>query len=230
MLKEMQKRFEFLFKSYAKGLNSIKTLRKKRRSEIVCKRKKRIGTKRKKRIGTKMKGKKIKILPSYLKKKLRFPFGKLFTNKELIQFLFQHRQEFIIAVGDFVAFQLISSRISPDVIIYDLKNKRRRVKGAIRSVIAKFRSRQIIVRNPPSTISNELEKNMQFIKRGKPAKPVKVLVKGEEDLAALLAVIYAPINSFVLYGMPFKNRAVLVKVSYTNKKKAKKLFRLFKTK
>jgi len=42
--------------------------------------------------------------------------------------------------------------------------------------------------------------------------------KGEEDLAALLAIAMAPISSVIIYGLPDKG-AVVVRVTRTRRKK-----------
>jgi uncharacterized protein (UPF0218 family) len=43
-----------------------------------------------------------------------------------------------------------------------------------------------------------------------------IVVKGEEDLLTLIAVLYAPENAFVVYGQPYSG-IVVVKVSSERK-------------
>ncbi len=46
-----------------------------------------------------------------------------------------------------------------------------------------------------------------------------IVVEGEEDLLVLIAVLYAPENSFVVYGQPYSG-IVVVKVSAEKKAQA----------
>ena len=69
--------------------------------------------------------------------------------------------------------------------------------------------------NPQGTITQEaisaikeaLEKN----------EHTHIVVDGEEDLLTLIAVLYAPENSFVVYGQPYTG---IVVVKVTQRKKA----------
>ena len=73
----------------------------------------------------------------------------------------------------------------------------------------------VYVNNPQGTITQEaivaikeaLEKN----------EHTHIVVDGEEDLLTLIAVLYAPENSFVVYGQPYSG---IVVVKVTSEKKA----------
>jgi uncharacterized protein (UPF0218 family) len=52
--------------------------------------------------------------------------------------------------------------------------------------------------------------------------PVRIFVKGEEDLAALPAIAMAPLSSVVIYGLPDEG-AVVVKVTQDKKKEIQSL-------
>ena len=43
-----------------------------------------------------------------------------------------------------------------------------------------------------------------------------IVVKGEEDLLTLIAVLYAPENAFVVYGQPYSG-IVVIKVTFEKK-------------
>jgi hypothetical protein len=73
----------------------------------------------------------------------------------------------------------------------------------------------IYVKNPPGTITEEALKAIQEALKSN--SRVKMVVDGEEDLLALIAVLYAPENSFVVYGQPYEG---VVVVKATRNKKA----------
>ena len=60
-------------------------------------------------------------------------------------------------------------------------------------------------------------------------KPIQILVKGEEDLAALPAIAMAPLSSVIIYGLPDKG-AVLVRVTESKKKEIQSLLDRMKCK
>jgi GTP-dependent dephospho-CoA kinase len=75
------------------------------------------------------------------------------------------------------------------------------------------------VRNPPGTITDELEESvLEALKR----QAGDILVEGEDDLAALVVLAYAPRGSVVVYGMPSKG-AVIVNVTEEDRENAREL-------
>jgi uncharacterized protein (UPF0218 family) len=52
---------------------------------------------------------------------------------------------------------------------------------------------------------------------------VRIFVKGEEDLAALPAMMMAPVGSVIMYGQPDKG-VILVRVTESKKAEIKDLF------
>jgi uncharacterized protein (UPF0218 family) len=75
--------------------------------------------------------------------------------------------------------------------------------------------RTIYVKNPQGTITDEAIAAIQEAVRDN--QRVKMVVDGEEDLLTLIAIIYAPENSFVVYGQPYEG---IVIVKTTPDKKA----------
>ena len=81
------------------------------------------------------------------------------------------------------------------------------------------------VNNPQGTITQEaisavkaaLEKN----------EHTHIVVNGEEDLLALIAVLYAPENAVVVYGQPHEG-IVVVKVTSDRKEQAKQFLNAMK--
>jgi hypothetical protein len=72
----------------------------------------------------------------------------------------------------------------------------------------------IRVRNPQATITDEAINAIQDSL--KCDSSVNIIVDGEEDLLALIAVLYAPENAFVVYGQPYEG-IVVVKATATKK-------------
>jgi uncharacterized protein (UPF0218 family) len=147
----------------------------------------------------------MRSLPESLRLELRRPFGKVMNNEELIAAL-KGRKDLLITVGDECSYFLINNRIMPDIVIYDLRIKRKNVIGNIRDVLGMFDDGEIIVHNEAGVIMDELIESVKSVlERGRG----KILVKGEEDLAALVVMMYAPDGSLIVYGQPDEG-AVLV--------------------
>ena len=56
------------------------------------------------------------------------------------------------------------------------------------------------------------------------AERIKIVVNGEEDLATLPAILYAPLGSAVVYGQPNEG-SVLVEVTLEKKEQIKDLMK-----
>jgi hypothetical protein len=147
----------------------------------------------------------MRKLPDSLRLELRRPFGRVVNNEELIKEV-KGRKGLLITVGDDCSYFLIKNGINPDIVIYDLRIKRKDVIGEVRDVLGEFNNGEVIVHNQPSVIMDELVVSVKdALEKGKG----KILVKGEEDLAALVVMIYAPDGALVVYGQPDEG-AVLV--------------------
>ncbi|MEW5760220.1 MAG: DUF359 domain-containing protein [Candidatus Thermoplasmatota archaeon] len=145
--------------------------------------------------GTKLR--KSLILPEEMREELRKPFGKLIRKEDIENFLKTKvlRNGKIVCVGDVTANTVLSSGLSPKIVIIDFKTKRKKGKRKL-----KFGKIDIKVYNPPGTITSML---MDAIKEAyKEKESVRIIVNGEEDLAVLPSIIYAPLGTFVLYGQP----------------------------
>lgn len=116
----------------------------------------------------------------------------------------------VVAVGDMTAFYLLQSSIIPDLAVVDNKTKRERLPEDILKNLDHNSYKSIKVKNPPATLTREL---IELV-RDSLAKDerVKIVVEGEEDLATLPAILYAPMGSVVVYGQPDEG-SVLVQVT-----------------
>ncbi|MES3517758.1 MAG: DUF359 domain-containing protein [Natronomonas sp.] len=135
-------------------------------------------------------------LPESLRGELKKPFGRIYTDTEG---LLADAGEPIIAVGDVVTGHLIEANRRPAVALVDGRTKRSAVDEELLSIADSF-ERQIEVSNPPATLTAELlEALCEAVSA--PVSTV-IVVDGEEDLAAVPAVVLAPDASAVVYGQP----------------------------
>jgi len=159
--------------------------------------------------------KEIYILPKSLRPKLKKPWGKkLFGNKKEVlekfeKFLKGKNFKKIITVGDFC-----SKNLPSNVKIFDGKIKRKKIK--------KILPYSLKCKNLPGTIQKEVWKIIKKAIR----KEKNVFVEGEEDLLVIPAVLLAPKNSLVVYGLPKKGICAIL-VNEKIKKKIKDLLKLF---
>lgn len=125
--------------------------------------------------------------------------------------------EKVIAIGDVVAENLKKVGIDPEMMIVDGKSMRKELETDMTS------GADITVENPPSKITEAL---MDAIKTGYKKGYKKIFVKGEEDLAALPAILYADGDSVIVYGQPTEG-IMVIRPTEENKKKVKETLGLF---
>lgn len=156
-----------------------------------------------------------KLVPE-LRVKLKEPIGMLIQGsfketiekfKEIVE---KEKPPCIISVGDTVSRNLAKNKMLPHLSIVDNRVMRRTAQPVIFQADETF-----TVQNPQGTITEEA---IEAIKKAvKSNHRVKIVVDGEEDLLALIAVLYAPENSLVIYGQPLVG---IVVVKVTQQKKA----------
>ncbi|MCJ7444354.1 MAG: GTP-dependent dephospho-CoA kinase family protein [Methanotrichaceae archaeon] len=158
------------------------------------------------------------ILPESLRSDLKNPLGLLCKGEgrkcisDMATELKAARK--IVAVGDMTAFYLLEASMMPDIAIVDNKTKRLPAPDHVLNRLQIDSYKTIKVRNPPATLTKEL---MDLIKDSMNREErLKLVVEGEEDLATLPAILYAPLGAVVIYGQP-EEGSVLVRV--TNEKK-----------
>jgi uncharacterized protein (UPF0218 family) len=151
-----------------------------------------------------------------LRIKLKDPFGTLIrgtffeTINEIKKLVETEKPSIIVSVGDIVSHNLHQANLNPQLTIIDnisLRTHKMPQKAPVKKTI--------YVKNPQGTITHEaiLAVKQALEKKGH----THIVVDGEEDLLALIAVIYAPTNSFVVYGQPHSG---IVVVKVTSEKKA----------
>ena len=115
--------------------------------------------------------------------------GKITTIEEILEV----DPRFLYAVGDYTCQLLEKNRIDPQIMIFDLTTKRGEKSYP-------DRPGSISVENPQGVISGRL---IDVIRKSfKEDKRVRIRIIGEEDLAVLPIIFYAPVNSLVVYGIP----------------------------
>lgn len=140
-------------------------------------------------------------LPEDLRAELKEPLGPIFTDAET---LLREAGEPILSVGDVVTYHLIEAGHTPAVALVDERTERAMVADEISERIDAYEGFDHIVEatNPPATLSSELLDTMARAVTAAPERTTLIEVDGEEDLAALPAVILAPTGASVVYGQP----------------------------
>jgi len=161
------------------------------------------------------------ILPEKLREELKKPFGFLFNEKELLEFL--KNEKYIVSIGDQVTYTILKNNIMPVFCIVDYKTKRKSCNNEIIKLIKSYGQKKIIVKNPPGCISDDLWTSIRDSYRNIGEKTIRIEVEGEEDLATLPAIILAPNRDVtIIYGLLDKG-VVIVKAIEDNIIKAKKI-------
>ncbi len=169
-------------------------------------------------------------IPENLRNNLKLPQDTLLKNKNsfakvipgLRSELNKHRQTVFVTVGDQVTRLVNLHKIKVDLAIVDFRVKRRKIYSSMSDLL--FESGQedlkniITVKNQPGKITKTLVSAIRISldRISSDGKPRIIKVIGEEDLAAVPAIILSPLGSVVIYGQP--NEGVVV-VRVTEKKK-----------
>ena len=155
-----------------------------------------------------------------LRVRLREPFGILIrgsfaeTMGKMDNIVKREKPPVVVSVGDMVSRNLHEHQLNPQLSITDNKRMRKRIKPRI------FTAKLFHVKNPQGTITEEA---IAAIKKALESDEyTHIIVDGEEDLLTLIAVLYAPEKSLVVYGQPYEG-IVAVKVTAEKKAAAEKI-------
>lgn len=170
----------------------------------------------------KIKSKKDLLLPEHLREELRKPLGGVYKNiHQVIKLIKAVNPFMIIAVGDVVVDSLLINNIDPEVKIIDFKSRR---KDFFLTQGEKDLLKQKKYINKPGTLN--------LITTDKLKKLIHdnnhswLVVEGEEDLLTLPAILFAPLNSLVLYGH-WQYGVIGIRITEKVKNKVSKLITLF---
>jgi uncharacterized protein (UPF0218 family) len=144
----------------------------------------------------------LTLLPQY-----RFlfsePFGPVFLDMDAVHAAYQNHT--FCSVGDVVTGQLFFSQAPWFIAIIDGHTKRKRYQIEIPPDVP-----VITVDNPPGCISPMLIATIQDVVSHARTKRTVINVNGEEDLALLPLLLYAPDEMVLLYGLPYKGIVTLM--------------------
>ncbi|MFH1199494.1 MAG: DUF359 domain-containing protein, partial [Candidatus Micrarchaeota archaeon] len=92
------------------------------------------------------------------------------------------------------------------------------------AAIAAWKAKIMRVKNPPGTVSAALQKAVRRV-FAKKLFPAKIIVDGEEDLAVIPAVAFAPVGAAVYYGQPGKG-GVIITVNAAKRRRFRRIMGL----
>ena len=158
------------------------------------------------------------LLPQY-----RFlfsnPFGPVFSDMHAVHVAYPNHV--FCSVGDVVTEQLFCSKAPWHIAIIDGYTKRERYQIEIPMDVS-----LIMVDNPPGCISPMLITAVQEAVSHKNDKHTVINVNGEEDLALLPLLLYAPDETVLLYGQPDEGIVALL-VDDNSRQLAREYFQYF---
>lgn len=163
------------------------------------------------------------VLTPQLRLKLKQPLGKLIqgsfeqTMKTLKDLIEEEKTPTIISVGDIVSKNLIENNIPPKLLIIDNKVMRKKIEP-----FSLKAEKTVYAENPPGTITIEAFETIYEALRT--SQQTKIVVDGEEDLLALIAILHAPEKAIVVYGQP-REGIVVVKVTQMKKKEVTEILK-----
>jgi len=127
-----------------------------------------------------------------LRYRLKKPLGGFVTDLGSLE------GKLLVCVGDQASKDVLSFGLKPKLCVYDGRIKRKAVE--IPSEMKGYGVREFKAKNPAGTLTEEVFQAVE--KALKSETSCRMLVDGEEDLVALVAIKHAPLGSVVLYGQP----------------------------
>lgn len=159
-------------------------------------------------------------LPFFLRDTLKKPFGKLIVNNA---FDYQSLDmSYVVTVGDVATRTFLDRRLSPQLAVVDFVVERKRRYEKLSDI--GFSGDEMILKadNPPGSVTTSLLNALQKA-FSRLEQRIVVLVNGEEDLAVMPIILFAPLGYMVFYGQPGEG-IVVVTVTESQKEVAYDLF------
>lgn len=139
-------------------------------------------------------------LPEKERDVFKRPLGREITENEL-----KHEDHKIITVGDVVSLVVRRNGIVPILSVYDGMTERREMTD-FAVLVKKQGWKEEVVVNPAGVITCELDKAVKnALTRGTEI----IRVDGEEDLALMPCILYAPDGTDIIYGWPGRGMMVI---------------------
>ncbi|MFB6081116.1 MAG: GTP-dependent dephospho-CoA kinase family protein [Haloferacaceae archaeon] len=142
-------------------------------------------------------------LPDSLRDAFKEPLGPVYADAGA---LLADAGEPVVSVGDVVTYHLRTAGHEPAVAVVDARTERRPVDEEIRRVAVDDADRTVT--NESGTLSRDLLVALRAAVDA--ADPVVIRVEGEEDLAALPAILAVPDGGSVVYGQPGEGMVLVV--------------------
>jgi hypothetical protein len=155
-------------------------------------------------------------LPDSLRDELKQPYGQLMESYEILKKIKEEKPEKIVTIGDSVSSFFIRQDGNPDMIIWDGITKRHPLDDSTLELLSNF-SEKTEAKNPPGMLSREA---WDTITEKLSDRKASVFVKGEEDLLAIPVILNSEDGTYVVYGHPPGQGAILIVVD----RKIKSLF------
>jgi len=138
-------------------------------------------------------------LPESLREQLKTPLGELVLQEDVSKENILNKvssESIVITVGDKTTENIIHLGIIPQIQVIDGLEKRNQRNIPMDETIRT----EFTCKNPSGEITEE---SIQTIQNAFSCeRPVRIIVKGEEDLLVIPVCIFAPENSVVMYGQP----------------------------
>lgn len=154
-------------------------------------------------------------LPEKLRDQLKKPLGILIPEHDATKENISRniaKDAFVITVGDATTEKMIKFDFDVSLQIVDSLEKRNK-----RDLPESKMETILTCENPAAEITEE---SVSMIRKAfGMTSPVRIIVKGEEDLLVLPVAVYAPNNSVILYGQPNEG-LVIVQVTEEIRNKA----------
>lgn len=149
-------------------------------------------------------------LPRKMREELRSPLGKVYQETDTqisrtLSLISRSPDNLTIAIGDISTKRLIEAGIKPDIAVFDLKVRRQKVFERPEDIGVGKEYKLVKLKNRAGGVSRELWnffKDSPFKFKRTVLLKLAVWIEGEEDLAALPAVLFAPLRATVVYGQP----------------------------
>jgi len=175
-------------------------------------------------------------MPESLRPILQKPLGKVFESVyKVVKFIKFLKPIRIISVGDIITDSLLKEGIDPDVKVIDFRSRRRVIPA--KAGIQVFKPAiKYKYQNKPGTINLKTAKEIKELIYTEIKKlPTTnyqlrtngwLVVEGEEDLLTLPVILFAPLNSLVLYGH-WQYGIIAVEVDEKIKDKVREIMKKF---
>lgn len=140
-------------------------------------------------------------LQAALRSELKEPLGPIYEDADE---LLAAASEPLVTVGDVVTYHILETGRTPAVALVDERTEREAVDAEIAQTIDRFDGfdEEVTVPNPAATLTAELLDALQSAVAHADDRSTLISVDGEEDLAALPAILLVPEGASVVYGQP----------------------------